>query len=83
MMAHESISVADAALSVERYMAIPGQALSYKVGELELKALRKSCEALLKDKFDIRKFHHALLVQGDMPLTVMEGYMKEWVKEQN
>lgn len=82
MMAHESISEADAALSVERYMAIPGQALSYKTGELELKDIRRKYEALLKDKFDIKKFHHALLVQGDMPLTVLQRYIHEWANDQ-
>ncbi|OQP59575.1 hypothetical protein A3860_36915 [Niastella vici] len=82
MLEHESISEADATLSVERYMAIPGQALSYKTGELEIKKIRTNCEAILKDKFDLRKFHHALLVQGDMPLTVLANYMNEWAKEQ-
>jgi uncharacterized protein (DUF885 family) len=82
MMAHESISEDDATLSVERYMAMPGQALSYKIGELELKDIRKKCEVVLQDKFDIRHFHNALLVQGDMPLTVLENYINEWAKEQ-
>lgn len=82
MMAHESISEADATLSVERYMAIPGQALSYKIGELELKSIRKKYEALLKDKFDLKKFHHALLVQGDMPLSVLQRYINEWANGQ-
>lgn len=82
MMAHESISEADATSSVERYMAIPGQALSYKTGELEIKNIRKNCEAILKDKFDLKRFHHALLVQGDMPLTVLANYINEWAIEQ-
>jgi uncharacterized protein (DUF885 family) len=63
-------------------MAMPGQALSYKTGELVLKEIRKKSEVALKDKFDIRRFHNAMLVQGDMPLTVLENYINEWTKEQ-
>ena len=83
MMRHESVSEDDAALSVERYMGFPGQALSYKTGQLEILRLKRLYENRLGSKFDIVKFHHALLINGDMPLPVLESYMTEWAKEQN
>lgn len=82
LMRHESISEADAALSVERYMGFPGQALSYKTGQLEILRLKRLYEDLLGSKFDIVRFHHALLTNGDMPLPVLDSYMAEWAKEQ-
>jgi uncharacterized protein (DUF885 family) len=82
MMNHESISREDAVLSAERYMAIPGQALSYKVGELEIKRLRDKYRNQLGVKFSLKKFHDTLLSQGDMPLTVLDNYMDEWAHKQ-
>ena len=78
MLAHESISEEDAVTSVERYMAIPGQALTYKIGELEMLRLRKKYRKMLRNRFNIVKFHDALLAQGDMPLKVLEHYMDDW-----
>jgi len=78
MLAHESISEEDAVTSVERYMAMPGQALTYKIGELEMLRLREKYRKMSGDKFNIVKFHDALLAQGDMPLKVLEHYMDDW-----
>jgi uncharacterized protein (DUF885 family) len=84
MMSHESISEADAVLSVERYMGFPGQALSYKTGQLEIIRLKQLYEKQLGNKFDIIKFHHALITKGDMPLPVLDKYMEKWAyKTQN
>lgn len=81
MMANEAISQADAVLSAERYMAMPGQALSYTVGELELFRLRDKYRKSLGNNFSIIQFHKALLEQGDMPLAVLDEYMDDWAKQ--
>ncbi|MBH0619172.1 DUF885 family protein, partial [Salmonella enterica] len=60
---------------IERYMAIPGQALSYKVGALKIKELREKYQQELGSKFDLRAFHDELLKDGVMPLTVLERKM--------
>ncbi|MGO4292389.1 DUF885 domain-containing protein [Chitinophaga sp. RAB17] len=75
MMANESVSKSIATAEVERYMAMPGQALSYKIGEMKLKALKTKLALQLGDKFSLIKFHDALLKYGDMPLQVLEDYM--------
>ncbi len=78
----ESITKEDAALSAERYMAMPGQALSYTIGYLGMLKIRAKCQAILQDKFDIRAFHDALLKEGDMPLNILEDYMTGWALQQ-
>lgn len=78
MMANESVSEAIATAEVERYMAMPGQALSYKTGEIRIKALRDKLAAQLGARFSLRDFHDALLAYGDMPLQVLEKYMDNW-----
>ncbi|WP_439879841.1 DUF885 domain-containing protein [Pontibacter sp. MBLB2868] len=73
----------DAAVAeIERYMAIPGQALSYKIGELKIKELRQRAERELGDKFSISAFHDLILKGGVMPLAVLEKKVDEWIAEQ-
>lgn len=67
----------------ERYMAIPGQALSYKTGELKISELKARYIKNMGDKFDIKKFHDAILQVGSVPLSVFESYMDEWANQQN
>ena len=62
-----------------RYVAIPAQALSYKIGELEILRLRQAAEAKLGDRFDIRRFHEVLLEDGPLPLTVLAGKVERWL----
>lgn len=67
---------------VERYIAIPGQALSYKIGELKLRELRARAEKALGAKFDIRAFHDEVLAHGSVPLSVLEAAVDRWITAQ-
>ncbi|MCG9720721.1 DUF885 domain-containing protein [Shewanella sp. Isolate7] len=70
----------DIIAEVERYMAIPGQALSYKVGQLKILALRAEAEQALGDKFDLKGFHDQILTSGSLPMAVMEQKIHRWIK---
>lgn len=64
---------------IERYMANPGQALSYKIGQLKIRELRSRAESKLGEKFDIRKFHNQVLETGCVPLAVLEDKIDGWI----
>jgi len=81
MMDNEDISEEIATAEIERYMVSPGQALSYKIGELKIKELRNKYEKLLGDKFILSDFHDELLKDGEMLLNVFEKKMYDWVKK--
>ena len=72
----ESAAIAE----TDRYILNPGQALGYKIGELKIKALRAKAQTALGDRFDIRRFHNALLDDGAMPLTLLEARIDEWIE---
>ncbi|WP_198408382.1 DUF885 domain-containing protein [Chryseobacterium sp. StRB126] len=80
MLDNEPVSEQFATAEIERYMASPGQALSYKIGELKIKELRDKYKIQLGSQFNIRDFHDTILKGGAMPLTVFENYMDDWAK---
>ncbi len=80
MMDNEAISLEGATAEIERYMAIPGQALGYKIGALKIRELRNKYEAALKDAFRLADFHDEVLKDGAMPLEVLEKKMDAWAE---
>ena len=65
---------------IERYMAIPGQALSYKMGQMKILELRKKAQEKMKDKFDIKVFHQKVLESGVLPLALLEKKINNWIE---
>ncbi|MEA3041332.1 MAG: hypothetical protein QOC65_821 [Sphingomonadales bacterium] len=79
MLSNSAMGRTDATAEVERYIAIPGQALAYKVGQLKIRELRTRAERALGSRFDIREFHEQLLATGALPLTVLERKIDDWI----
>lgn len=77
-----SYDEASATAEIERYMAMPGQALGYKIGALKIRSLRDQYQKQLGPKFSLAKFHDEVLSQGCLPLDVLERKMKLWAKKQ-
>lgn len=83
MKDNSPMAESDIVAEVERYMAIPGQALSYKVGQLTILRLRADAEKALGDKFDLKGFHEQLLTTGSLPMAVMENKIATWIEAQS
>jgi len=75
------ISEQSATVHIERYMVRPGQATSYKIGELKIKELRKRAEQRLGKKFILKDFHDLILTGGNVPLSILEDKVDEWIKK--
>ncbi|HEX5649748.1 MAG TPA: DUF885 domain-containing protein [Steroidobacteraceae bacterium] len=82
MDANSSAAEARRVSETERYMAIPGQALAYKIGQIKISELRARAEKSLGAKFDVRKFHTAVLADGALPLDVLEAKLDRWIESQ-
>lgn len=80
MLENEPASPEYATMEIERYMAIPGQALSYKIGQLKIMELRQKYEKQLGKNFDLADFHNELLKDGCLPLAVLERKMDAWAE---
>jgi uncharacterized protein (DUF885 family) len=76
---NEAESKASIISEIERYMAIPGQALSYKIGQLKIIELREKAEGKMGSKFDIKKFHEKVLESGVLPLALLEKKINDWI----
>jgi uncharacterized protein (DUF885 family) len=79
MMANSDMGRTDATAEVERYIAIPSQALAYKIGALTIQRLRRKAEAELGGRFDIREFHAQVLMTGALPLAILEQKIDRWI----
>lgn len=79
MLDNTALSPANIEAEVNRYISWPGQALGYKIGEIKLRELRARAEAELSTKFDLRRFHDAVLSQGSVPLDVLEVQIADWI----
>ena len=82
MKANSAVDNTDAVAEAERYMAIPGQALAYKIGELKIQEQKAKAKAALGDKFDPRAFHAEVLKDGSVPLPVLEAKIDRWLAAQ-
>jgi uncharacterized protein (DUF885 family) len=82
MYANAPVKEARAVSEAERYMAIPGQALAYKIGQLKIRELRTRAEEVLGENFNVVDFHTLVLSQGPMPLTMLEQRVNRWIAEQ-
>lgn len=76
------LSAADAALEVERSLAMPGQALSARAGEWQLRKLREHARQALGEQFDLRQFHAEILRDGSLPLDILQGKIQRWIDSQ-
>lgn len=82
MYANSAVKEARAVAEAERFMAIPGQALAYKIGQLKIREIRDNAEQRLGDRFDVKDFHTQILMDGPMPLSMLENKISRWVDEQ-
>ncbi len=79
MLANSALSRTETVQEVDRYIANPGQALGYKIGQLTIKRLRREAEAALGTRFDVKAFHAQVLDTGALPMEVLEAKIKRWV----
>lgn len=80
MLVNSSMVESDVVSEVERYIANPGQALGYKIGQLEISRLRREAEAALGARFDVKKFHRLVLTSGQLPMRVLRDTVNAWVQ---
>ena len=82
MFENSAVAEVRAVSEAERFMAIPGQALAYKIGQLKIREIRSNAEAALGDQFNVKEFHTQVLKDGAMPLSMLEAKINRWVASQ-
>ncbi len=83
MASNTALSMHEVNTEIDRYIGWPGQAVSYKIGELTIKALRAESEEALGDKFNIQEFHKVILSNGSIPLTALREEVQRWIDSKN
>jgi len=81
LASNTALSLHNVKTEIDRYISWPGQALSYKIGELTIKKLRAKAESILEENFDIREFHDQILANGSMPLTMLEKIINIYIED--
>ncbi|BBK01596.1 DUF885 family protein [Xanthomonas campestris pv. campestris] len=82
MLQNSAVTREDAEAEVDRYLAIPGQALAYKVGEMKISQLREQAQRELGPRFDVRAFHTEVLKDGSVPLEILQNKVQRWIATQ-
>ena len=81
MASNTALSLHEVNTETDRYISWPGQALSYKIGELKIREMRKIAENALGSDFNIRDFHEVVLEQGTVTLAILEDRINTYIKE--
>ncbi|MBM7071277.1 DUF885 domain-containing protein [Shewanella sp. 202IG2-18] len=83
MKANTGMTQSDVVSEIERYIVMPGQATSYKIGMMKILELREKAKSQLGDKFDLAEFHDVVLKNGPVPLSILERLVDGWIKDKN
>jgi uncharacterized protein (DUF885 family) len=82
MASNTALSLHEVTTEIDRYISWPGQALAYKMGELKIRELRQKAQSALGARFDVRRFHDAVLQNGTVPLPVLDAQIADFIESQ-